>query len=122
MNASASTMVAPTRSRVWVTFALAAMLIVSFFSTVVGLQSVSAQSSQSGLASVVPADTVLFMSVNLDQSSEQWEQTYSLLERAGIGDLVESEVGTSAEDLGNMAEANNFSGSGAVVFTDADSL
>ena len=122
MNATVRTVPTATRSRVWLSFALAAMLIASFFSTAVGVRSVSAQDSHSGLASATPASTVLFMSVNLDQSSDQWGLTYSLLERAGISDLVQSETGASAEDLGSMAEANNFSGSGAIVFTDAESL
>lgn len=122
MNASATTLVAPSRSRIWVTFALVAMLLASIFSTAVGIRGASAQASQEGLASVVPADTVLYMSVNLDQNSDQWNLTHSLLERAGLSDLAESEIGTSAEGLGDMAEASNFTGSGAIVFTDADSL
>ena len=122
MNASAATIVAPTRSRIWISLALAAMLIVSVFSTAVGIQSTSAQESQAGLASATPADTVLFMSVNLDQSTDQWGLTYSLLERAGISALLESEAGASAEDLGDVAESQGISGSGAIVFTDADSL
>lgn len=122
MNASATTVVAPPRSRVWISLALAAMLVASFFSAAMVPHRASAQAEQASLASAVPADTVLFMSVNLDQNSDQWNLTYSLLERAGISDLLESEAGASAEDLGDMAEANNFSGSGALVFTDAESL
>lgn len=122
MNASVATLIAPTRARVWMSFALVAMLLASIFSTAIGIRSASAQESQAGLASAVPAETVLFMSVNLDQSSEQWDTTYSLLERAGLSDLAESETGASPEDLGGMAEASNFTGSGAIVFTDVDSL
>lgn len=122
MNASAATLVTPTRSRVWVTFALVAMLVASMLSTAIGLQSVSAQDSQESLASAVPADTVIYVSMNLDQDSEQWNLTYELLERAGISDLAESETGASAEEIGGLAESSNFTGEGALVFTDAESL
>lgn len=122
MNASAATMIAPTRSRVWMSFALAAMLIASLFSTAVGIQTASAQESQAGLASATPADTVLYMSVNLDQSTDQWGLTYSLLERAGISELVQNQTGASTEQLGDVAESQGVSGAGALVFTDADSL
>lgn len=122
MNTSVATLVAPTRSRVWISFALVAVLIASLFSTAVGIREASAQESQAGLAAATPADTALFMSVNLDQESDQWGLVYSLLERAGISDLVESEAGASTEELGDVAEANNFSGSGAIVFSDAESL
>ena len=122
MNPSAATVVAPTRSRMWISVALAAMLIASLFSSAVGIRNVSAQDSQAGMASVAPADTVFYMSMNLDQSSDQWSLVYSLLERAGINDLVQDEIGATTEDLGGMAEASNFTGSGAIVFTDAESL
>ena len=122
MNATATSLVVPSRARIWISIALVSMLLVSVFSTALGIRSASAQESQAQLASAVPADTVLYTSVNLDQSSDQWTLTYSLLERAGLNEFVESETGATTEDLGGMAEQANFSGTGAIVFTDPNSL
>lgn len=122
MNASSGAIVSPTRTRVLFSVAMAALLVLSMFSAVVGIQQVSAQDTTRDLASAAPADTVLFMSVNLDQESDQFTQTFSLLERAGFNQLLEEEVGASSEELGDVAEDANVTGSGAIVFTDADSL
>lgn len=122
MNTATASLTAPTRTRFWTSLALAAMLLLSMVSTAIGVQSASAQGSQGDLAAVVPADSVMFMSMDLDQNSDQWALTQSLFERAGLSDLAETETGASTEELGDMAEAQNFTGSAALVFTNAEAL
>ncbi len=122
MNARSATVDVPTRARVWTTFALALLLVVSIFSSSLAIQGVSAQGATDTVASAVPADTVMYVNVNLDQSSDQWTQTMTLLERAGLSQLAEDEVGASTEDIGDVVEAQNITGNAAIVFTDAESL
>lgn len=123
MNARSAALAAPSRARVWTTFTLALFLLASAFSSVIA---VSAQTPEVGaadsVASAVPADTVMYVGVNLDQESDQWVQTYALLERAGLNDLAEDEVGSSTEEIGDVAAAQNITGQAAFVFTDAASL
>lgn len=123
MNTPATTLVAPSRGRIWMSITLAAMLLLSMVSAAIGVQTASAQEgAQKELAAVVPADTVMFMSLDLDQSSEQWTLTQSLLERAGLSQLSEDQTGASTEELGDMAESQGFTGVAGLVFTDADAL
>ena len=122
MNARSQAIAAPGSARVWTSFTLAFLLMASLLASIVTVRGVSAQTADDTLASVVPAGTVLYMTVDLDQQSEQWVQTFDLLDRAGLNDLAQSEVGASTEDLGQAAEAENISGRAAIVFTDADSL
>lgn len=122
MYSSTATLAAPSRSRVWGSLAMAAMLLLSMFSAVIGVRTASAQDAQHDLASVVPADAPIFMSVNLDQDSAQWTLFYSLMERAGLNEVAEAETGVSTEEIGQMAEAQNFTGTVGLVFTDADAL
>lgn len=122
MNARSAAIAAPGSVRVWTSFTLAFLLMASLLASIVTVRGVSAQTADESLASVVPAGTVLYMAVDLDQQSEQWVQTFDLLDRAGLSDLAEEEMGASTEDLGQAAEAENISGRAAIVFTDADSL
>lgn len=122
MNARSVAIAAPGRARVWTSFTLAFLLMASLLSSLVTVRGLSAQTAGDSLASVVPADTVIYMAVDLNQESEQWMQAFELMERAGLSDLAEDELGASTEDLGEVAEAENISGRAAVVFTDADSL
>lgn len=121
MNARSVAIAAPSPARVWTTFTLAFLLMVSLLSSVMSVRGVSAQAADS-IASVVPVDTVMYMSLDLDQESEQWVQTQALLQRAGLSDLAEDELGASTEDLGDAAESTGITGDAAIVFTDADSL
>lgn len=123
MTATAIAVGAPGRMRVWTSLALAFMLMASLVASMTSFSSVSAQvAADETLAASVPADTVIYLAVDLDQESEQWTQAFSLFERAGLNDLAESEVGASTEELGDSAESMNFTGSAAIVFTDADAL
>lgn len=122
MNAVAATTMHPTRGRLWTTIALVAMLLASMASAAIGTPRASAQESTQSLASAVPADTVMYMSMNLDQTSPQWELAFQLLDRAGLSEVAESEAGISTDEIGDVAEQNNFTGSAAIVFTDADAL
>lgn len=122
MNARSASVAVPSRARVWTTFTLAFLLLASVFSSFIAVKGVSAQTADDSVAAAVPADTVIYVGVNLDQSSDQWTQTMALLDRAGLNDLAQSEVGATTEDIGQVAEAQNISGNAAIVFTDAEAL
>ena len=123
MTATATALRAPGRMRVWTSLALAFALIASLVSSITSIAGVSAQAAaEDTLAASVPADTVIYMAIDLNQESEQWTQAFSLFERAGLNDVAEDEVGASTEELGDSAESMNFTGSAAIVFTDADAL
>jgi hypothetical protein len=98
------------------------MLVASVFSSFIAVNGVSAQTATDSVASAVPADTVMYVTVNLDQESDQWTQAMALLERAGLSQLAEDEAGASTEDIGQAVEAQNITGNAAIVFTDAESL
>ncbi|HWV24898.1 MAG TPA: DUF3352 domain-containing protein, partial [Thermomicrobiales bacterium] len=104
---------------------MSALLIAAFFASALAVTGgplhASAQAS-TGLADVVPSGSVLYMEVQLDQSSDQWTQTYALLDRAGLSDLAEEEVGASPEQVGQMAEMSDLTGVAAMVFTSAEGL
>lgn len=112
----------PLPIRPWMSMTLAFMLVVGLFSSTLLTSTASAQGTSNDLASAVPADTVMFMGLNLDQDSDQWTQTRDLLERAGLSDLAEDQAGTSTDELADSAEAQGITGYAAMVFTDADSL
>ena len=122
MNARSIAIAAPSRARVWTSFTLAFLLMASLLASLVTVHGASAQTADDTLASVVPVGTVLYMTVDLDQQSEQWLQTFDLLDRAGLNDVAADELGATTEDIGDAAEAENISGRAAIVFTDADSL
>src|SRR5690606_14440905 len=64
----------------------------------------------------------IYLDLDLDQSSDQWTQVYALLDRAGLSDLAEEEADASPEEIGQVAEMYEFTGSAALVFTDAEAL
>lgn len=101
---------------------MAFFLTASLFASFVGVNPAAAQLIDTALAESVPADSVIYMDLDLDQSSDQWTQVYALLERSGLSDLAEEEANTSPEELGDMAETFEFTGSAALVFTSADAL
>lgn len=103
-------------------FAMAVVMVASLLASVIAVNPASAQSIDTALAETVPADSVIYMDVDLDQSSDQWTQVYALLERSGLSILVEEQADTSPEDLGDVAETFEFTGSAALVFTDAEAL
>ena len=106
-------------------FSMAILLVASFFSATIamsgGIARASAQTS-SGLADVVPAASVMYTEVTLDQASEQWTKTYELLERAGLSDLSEDELDASPEQIGQLAETFEMTGNAAIAFTSADAF
>ncbi len=103
---------------------MAILLVASFFATALAMYGASAASAQAeaGIADAVPADSVLYMEANLDQTSDQWVQTYALLERAGLSDLAEQELDASPEEVGSMAGTLEFTGKAALVFTSPDAF
>lgn len=104
---------------------MSAFLVAAFFASALAVTGgplhASAQTG-SGLADAVPSGSVLYMEVQLDQSSDQWTKTYALLDRAGLSDLAEDELSQSPEELGQMAEMFNLTGNAALVFTSAEGL
>lgn len=101
------------------------LLIASLFVTVVGFNSVAGRAfaqTEASLADVVPSGSVLFMEVDLDQNSDQWVQTFELLDRAGLSDVAEQQLDASPEQLGEMAEMFAVTGRAALVFTSADAF
>ena len=104
--------------------AMAFLLVASFFSAAVALNAgvtrVSAQAADSSLAEAVPADSVFYMEIQLDQQSDQWVKTYELLDRAGLSDLAQQEADASPEQVGQIAEMYDVTGTAALVFTSLD--
>jgi hypothetical protein len=102
-------------------FAMAFLLIASFFSAAVALNSgasyASAQGTGSSLAEAVPEDSVFYMEIELNQQSDQWVKTFELLERAGLSDLVETEADASPEEVAQVAETFDVTGKAAMVFS-----
>lgn len=119
MNAHARAIPAPSRSRIFLTLTMVLMLLSSALAAAVR---VSAQGDDHSLASAAPAGTVIYMEVELDQSSDQWTKTFDLLDRAGLSQVAQDETGASVDQLGQQAEQMHISGTAAMVFTDADSL
>jgi hypothetical protein len=113
---------APRRGQAAISFAMMVAIVASFFASFVGVSIASAQSIDTSLAETVPADSAIYVAVDLDQSSDQWNQVFTLLERAGLSDLAEDEVDASPEELGDLAEMYEFTGSAALVMTSADAL
>lgn len=109
-------------SHVWVSLALAFMLVTSFFSTTMRVASANSTSTSAEIAAAVPETSVIYTGMDLNTDSDQWVQTRALLQRAGINDLLESQSGMDTDDIGDAAEASNFTGSAALVFTNADAL
>ena len=100
-------------------------VIAGFFSAVIAANGVGnrayAQAEMSP-ADVVPADSVLYMDVELDQTSEQWTTFYELLDRAGLSDLAEQEANVSPEQAGQLAAILEFTGQAALVFTSPEAF
>lgn len=104
---------------------MSALLIVTLFASALAVAGgplrASAQAAPS-LADAVPSGSVLYMDIQLDQSSEQWTQSYALLDRAGLSSLAEDELNASPQDVGQLAEMNDLTGTAALVFTSAEGL
>lgn len=122
MGTRSQVVAAPRTGQFALSFSMIVVIVASFFASVAGIVSASAQSTDTALAETVPAESVIYIDVDLDQTSDQWTQVYALLERAGLSDLAEEEAQTSPEDLGNLAEMYEFTGSAALVFTSAEGL
>jgi hypothetical protein len=103
---------------------MAFLLIASFFSAAVALDAgasyASAQGTDTSLAEAVPAESVFFMEIELDQQSDQWVKTFELLERAGLSNLVEQEADASPEEVAQLAETFDVNGKAALVFSSLD--
>jgi hypothetical protein len=101
--------------------AMAFLLIASFFSAAVALNTgashAAAQGTGASLAETVPEDSVFYMEIELDQQSDQWVKTFELLERAGLSDLVEAEADASPEEVAQVAETFDVTGKAAMVFS-----
>lgn len=104
------------------TIAMVLAIMASFFASFAAITPVSAQSIDTSLAETVPAQSVMFVEVDLDQSSDQWTQVYALLDRAGLSDLAEQQADASPEEIGSMAESYALTGSAALALTSADAL
>ncbi len=104
------------------TIAMIIAIMASFFASFAAVNPVSAQSIDTSLAETVPAESVMFVEVDLDQSSDQWTQVYALLDRSGLSDLSQQQADASPEDIGSMAEMYQFTGSAALALTSADAL
>lgn len=113
---------APRRGQAAMSFVMMFAIVASFFASFLGVSIASAQSIDTSLAETVPADSAIYVAVDLDQSSEQWTQVFTLLDRAGLSDLAEEEVDASPEELGDLAEMYEFTGSAALVMTSVDDL
>lgn len=104
---------------------MAMLLVASFFATAIavngGTNRAFAQ-TESSLADVVPADSVLYTEVDLDQTSEQWVKTYELLDRAGLSDLAQQELSASPEQVGQLAEMYALTGKAAMAFTSPEAF
>lgn len=122
MTASARAYSLPTRFRLLMPLAVVALIIASAFSPVAGLYRASAQGTDHSLADAVPAGTVMYNEIDLNQDSDQWTKSYELIDRAGLNQVAEQETGSSVDEIGDSAEQLNISGTAAMVFTDAESL
>lgn len=102
-------------------FAMALLLVASVFSAAVGLNrsasAASAQTADATIADAIPADAVLFMEVQLDRQSNQWVQTFDLLQRAGLSDLLEQEADTTPEEAAQLSDTLALTGSVGVTLT-----
>lgn len=101
------------------------LLIATFFSATVALHGGATRASaqtESSLAGVVPAESVLYMEADLDQSSDQWVQVYALLERAGLSDLAQQQLSITPEQAGQLAETFQFTGRAALAFTSPEAF
>lgn len=110
------------RGHVTISLTMMVAIVASFFASFAGAGSAVAQSIDTALADTVPAESVLYVDVDLDQSSDQWTQVYALMERAGLSDLLEQEADASPEEIGEVAEMYEITGSAALVLTSADAL
>jgi len=100
---------------------MALLLVASVFSAAVGLNrsasAASAQTADATIADAIPADAVLFMEVQLDRQSNQWVQTFDLLQRAGLSDLLEQEADTTPEEAAQLSDTLALTGSVGVTLT-----
>jgi hypothetical protein len=113
---------APAARQGTISLTMAIAFVASFFASVMGPTPTFAQSLDTTLAETVPAESVLYVDVDLDQSSEQWTQFYALLDRSGLSDLLQDEADMAPEDVGNIAEMYEYTGSVAIVLTSPDGL
>ena len=110
------------RGQVTISFTMMLVIVASFFASFSGVNTAFAQSIDTALAETVPAESVVYVDVDLDQTSDQWTQVYTLLDRAGLSDLLEQEADASPEELGQVAEMYEITGSAALVLTSAEAL
>lgn len=123
MKKHAGTTGAPYGQQQVVSFIMTLFVVASFFSAAIASSGGSALAqSESSLADVVPAESVLYMEVQLDQRSEQWVQLYELLDRAGLSDLAEQELDASPQQVGQLAEVFEINGKAALVFTSPEAF
>lgn len=122
MTASSRAYPLPTRTRLLVTLAAVALILASGFASIANLNRVSAQGTNHALADAVPAGTVMYNEVDLNQDSDQWVKTYELIDRSGLNQVAEQETGSTVDEIGESAEQLSITGTAAMVFTDAESL
>ncbi|HEV2072209.1 MAG TPA: hypothetical protein VGR29_01090, partial [Thermomicrobiales bacterium] len=87
-------------------FLVSLFVIASFFSAVIAANGPTSRAfaqAETSPADVVPAESVLYMDVELDQTTEQWTTFYELLDRAGLSGLAEQEANVSPEQAGQLA-------------------
>ena len=102
--------------------AVAVLLVASLVAAVLPVGNsawASSQAAASTVAAAVPSDAVMYIEVELDQESDQWVQTHTLLERAGLADLLEQEADASPEDVAQVAEMLALTGSAGIFLTQA---
>ncbi len=122
MTASSRVYPLPTRFRLLMTLAAVALILASGFASIANLNRVSAQGTDHSLADAVPAGTVMYNEIDLNQDSDQWAKTYELIDRAGLNQIAEQETGSTVDELGESAEQLSITGTAAMVFTDAEAL
>src|SRR5690606_32044703 len=107
-------LVAQRSGRPMFSFAMAVVMVASLLASVIAVNPASAQSMVTAPAGAVPVDSVIYVDVVLDQSSDQWTQVYALLVRSGLSILVEEQADTFPEGLRGVAETFEFTGSAAL--------
>lgn len=109
-------------TRTFLTSFLAFLMVAGMAFSPAQLPRVSAQDAVSSIADAVPADTVMYMDVELDQDSDQVTQAFDLLDRSGLSALMAEETDMTPEQAADSADQADINGQVAVVFTDAASL
>ncbi len=107
--------------------ALVGLLLVSTAATALAIggrsSPVGAQAGVPTTASLVPETAVAYLAVNLDLESAQWRQARALLDRAGLGAVVDDLQASMLEDMVGDAAIDDLDpylgGELAIVFSEA---